>query len=310
MFKRLLVPLDTSDLAEIALRYAEAMAIKLGSEIILLHVRTSADAPDQPEHTAYISKITAETEQKIKKSAALAPGEKVKVGSAIIGSPGIITHPAEEIVDYAEKENVSLIIMATHGKTGIRRWALGSTTNKVARVSKCPVLLIRAAAGVPGDVNLDKMLAPLDGSNPAEAVLAYIENLASRLKANVSLLNVVEPPYHIYPYYEGTGYYGTGGVIRVPYTLEEIKPMIEVAEKYLKGVNDKLRAEGIKTVYEVRTGSPAEEIIKAEEEMHPGMVAMSTHGHSGFGRWDHGSIADKVLHTGKTPLLLVRPRQP
>jgi nucleotide-binding universal stress UspA family protein len=82
-----------------------------------------------------------------------------------------------------------------------------------------------------------------------------------------------------------------------------------VGEKYIKSVNEKLTVEGIKTSYEVRTGSAGEEIIKAEEEMHPDMVAMSTHGHSGFGRWENGSIADKVLHAGNTPILLVRPRQ-
>jgi nucleotide-binding universal stress UspA family protein len=68
-------------------------------------------------------------------------------------------------------------------------------------------------------------------------------------------------------------------------------------------------AEGIKTSYVVRVGSASEEIIKAEEEIHPDIVAMSTHGHSGFGRWENGSVADKVLHYGNTPLLLVRPRQ-
>jgi nucleotide-binding universal stress UspA family protein len=257
----------------------------------------------------YISKMAAETEQDIKKSPDLPPGEKVKVESAIIGSSGLLTHPAEEIVDYAEKENISLIVMATHGRTGIRRWTLGSTANKVARSFKCPVLLIRANTDVPESVHLDKILVPLDGSKQSEAVLPYIENLASKLKNSISLLTVVEPPYHIYPYSDGMGYYGGSGIIRVPYSEEEIKPLKEVAEKYVKTVSDKLIAEGIKTSYALRTGSAGEEIIKAEGEMHPDMVAMSTHGHSGFGRWDHGSIADKVLHAGNTPLLLVRPQQ-
>jgi nucleotide-binding universal stress UspA family protein len=130
------------------------------------------------------------------------------------------------------------------------------------------------------------------------------------LKSRVSLLNVVEPLYHVYPYVDGPGYYGTAGVVRVPYTEEEMKPSKDVAEKYITNVNDTLSAKGIRTGYLLRTGSPGEEIIKAEEEMRPDMVAMSTHGHSGFGRWEHGSIADKVLHAGTTPLLLVRPHQP
>jgi nucleotide-binding universal stress UspA family protein len=309
MYRRILVPLDTSKLAEIALPYAEELAAKLGSEVILIHVRTPADTPENLDHRVYISKMAATTEQNVKKSPALPPGEKVKVESAIIGSPGLLTHPAEEILDYAEKENISLIVMATHGRTGIRRWTLGDTANKVARASKSPVLLIRASSDVPKSVHLDKILVPLDGSKQSEAVLPYIENLASKLKIKISLLNVVEPPYHYYPYSEGGGYYGGEGILRVPYTEEEVKPLKVVAEKYVHSVSEKLMAEGIKTSYEVRVGSADEEIINAEGEIHPDIVAMSTHGHSGFGRWDHGSIADKVLHHGNTPLMLVRPRQ-
>ena len=309
MYKRVLVPLDTSKLAEIAIPYAEELAMKFGSEIILIHVRTLTDAPDKPDHRAYISKMVAITEQNIRKSPALKPGEKVKVVSAIIGSPSIITHPAEEIVDYAEKENVSLIVMATHGRTGIRRWTLGDTTNKVARECKCPLLLIRANAPVPENNHLEKMLVPLDGSKPGEAVLPYIETLASKFKPKISLLNIVENAFHIIPVYDEAGYYGGSGIVRVPFTEEEVRPLKEVAEKYLKSISDKLTSDNIKTSYEVSVGSASEEIIKAETEIHPDIVIMSTHGHSGFGRWDQGSVADKVLHHGNTPLLLVKPRQ-
>ena len=307
MYKRIFVPLDTSKLAEIALPYAEELASKLGSEVILIHVKTRADVPDNVDHRVYISKMAATTEQNVKKSPALPPGEKVKVASAVVGSVGLLTHPAEEILGYAEKENISLIVMATHGRTGIRRWTLGDTANKVARASKCPVLLIRANTDVPESVHLDGILVPLDGSKLSEAVVPYIENLASKLKTKISLINVVEPPYHYYPGYGGMGY---ESIVRAPYTEEEIKPLKEVAEKYVKSVSEKLMAEGIKTSYEVKVGSAGEEIIKVEEEIHPDMVAMSTHGHSGFGRWEHGSVADKVLHHGNTPLLLVRPKQP
>jgi nucleotide-binding universal stress UspA family protein len=309
MLKKILVPLDTSKLAEIALPYAEELAIKLGSEVILLHVGTLADGMDTAEHNVYLGKMVAATERRIKKSPVLSPGAKVKVKSALLGSPSIITNPPEEILDYADKEKISLIIMGTHGRTGIRRWALGSTANKVAKAAKCPLLLIRAGAGAPKKVSPGKILVPLDGSQPGEAVLPYIEALASRLKSKVSLLTVVEPLYHIYPYSEGVGYYGSAGVIRVPYTEAEMKPMTLVAEKYVKDINEKLSAKGIQTSYEIKTGSPGEEIIRAEAEIRPDMVVMSTHGHSGFGRFDHGSVADKVLHAGNTPLLLVRPHQ-
>ena len=308
MYKRILVPLDGSELAGRALPYAKELANHLGSEVILINVMGSNDNPDNPEHRVYLNNKVATMEQVIKKSSALPPGEKVKVTSAIIGSSGILTHPAEEILDYAEKEHVSLIVMATHGRTGIKRWALGSTADKVARASQCPILLIRANIDAPKNVHLDKILVTLDGSEKSEAVLPHIEYTAPKFKSEINLLNVVEPPYHI-SIYQGVGYYGGSGIIKVPYTEEEIKPAKVAAEEYLQKVSGKLIAEGIKTSYKVRVGSASEEIIKAEGEIGVDMVAMSTHGHSGFGRWDHGSIADKVLHAGNTPLLLVRPHQ-
>jgi hypothetical protein len=67
----------------------------------------------------------------------------VKVDSAIIGSPSIITHPTEEIIDYAEKENISLIVMATHGGTGIRRWTLESTAIQDLAAGSMAVSLIK-----------------------------------------------------------------------------------------------------------------------------------------------------------------------
>ena len=310
MYKRILVPLDTSKLSEIALPYAEELALKLGAEVILLHVRTSADAPDKTDHKTYMNQIASEVGNNIKSSTDFKKGEKVIIKAELHGPPSLVTNPAAVILDYVEKEKISLVIMSTHGRTGISRWALGSTANKVARAVKCSILLIRAATVVPRKVSLDKILVPLDGSKASEAVLPYIEALALRLKSRVSLLNVVEPLYHVYPYADGPAYYGSAGVVRVPYTEEEMKPSRDVAEKYIIDINDTLSAKGIRTGYLLRTGSPGEEIIKAEAEMQPDMVAMSTHGHSGFGRWEHGSIADKVLHAGTTPLLLVRPHEP
>jgi nucleotide-binding universal stress UspA family protein len=307
MYKRILVPLDGSELAEIALPYAEEIAGKMGSEVIIIHVKEPTENPEKPEHQPYVSKIAARTEQNIKKSHVIAPGEKIKVTSAVIGASGILTHPAEEIVDYAGKENVSLIIMATHGRTGIRRWALGDTANKVVRSFKCPVLLIRAAMKTTANVHLDKVLVPLDGSKASEAVLPYVVELVSRFKNSIMLIHVVERVFHVYPVYESAVYYGGAGMVQVPYNAEEMKPYKQAADEYIQKVNERLSAENIKTDYEVKIGSPSEEIIKAADEMKADLVIMSTHGHSGFGRWDHGSIADKVLHGGNTPLLLVRP---
>jgi nucleotide-binding universal stress UspA family protein len=308
MFKRMVVPLDGSKLAETALPYAEELARHLGSEIMLVNVRTPVENIDKPGEREYLSRMAGTTEQNIKKSADKPAGEKVKVASAVIGTPGLLKHPAEDIVEYTEKEKAGLIVLATHGRTGFKRFALGNTADKVARLSKTPVLLVRANTTTGKKVHLDNILAPLDGSVPGEASLPYIETLAAALKTNVKLLHIVEMPYHIVISPAPMGYYNEAAMIKVPYTEEELKPFKETAQKYIKGISEKLAAKGVKNTWEVRVGSAGQEIIEAEEATHPDLVVMSTHGHSGFGRFDFGSVADKVLHGGITPLLLVRPK--
>jgi nucleotide-binding universal stress UspA family protein len=309
MYKRILVPLDGSELGEMALPYAEELAEKLDSEVILLNVRTTGEDPDNPDHRVYLSRMAATAEQNMKKSGDAAPGQKLKVTSAIIGSPGIMTHAAEEIVDYADKEKVSLIAMATHGRTGIKRWALGSTADKVVRAARCPVLLVRAHVAVPGKIKLDKVLVPLDGSQLSETVLPHVESLADKLRCQVILLHVVVPPYHIYPVAEMAGYYSGSAIIRVPYTDEELKPQKEGAEEYLQKVTAKLAQMGIAASHKMRVGPAADEIIEVADELEVDLVVMSTCGESGFTRWEHGSVATKVLHAGNTPLLLIRELQ-
>jgi len=262
---------------------------------------------DKPGEREYLSKMAGTTEQNIKKSLDKPHGEKIKVASAVIGMPTLLKHPAEDIVEYAEKEKVSLIVMATHGRTGIRRWALGSTAEKVVRIFKSPVLLVRANDNPPQNVHFDNILVPLDGSIESEASLAYIENLASSIKTKVKVLHVLETPYHIVVSPTPMGFYGSEGMIKIPYNNEELKPLKEIAEKYIKGISEKLTAKGIKNSYELRVGSAAQEITEAEAETKPDLVVMATHGTSGFSHFDFGSVADKVLHTGATPIMLIRP---
>jgi len=140
VYERILVPLDGSDRAELALPFAEELAAKLGSEIILLCVSDSAEAEDYAKHEIYLEQIT-EIARRAARKLLTSPEQKVSIRSTIT-----IGLPAQEIVDFAEQVAVSLIIMATHGRTGVSRWALGSVAEKVMRASTRPVLLVR----VPG----------------------------------------------------------------------------------------------------------------------------------------------------------------
>lgn len=309
MFNKILVPLDGSKIAEKALPYAEEMAVEFGSKVTLLSAGAPEDTPQHDEYYEYLNKTSAALEAHMKKTGHLPPQKKVNITTAITGRTGLFSDPAAEILDYADKEDHNMIIMSSHGRTGILRWVFGSTANKVIQAFSCPLLLIRAKMDIPEYVHIKKIIVPLDGSRESEAALPYAEAFAKTLKSDITLLHVVELLYHVYAYPSAVGY-GGDGIVRVPYTPEEMQPFVETGTKYIRGISDKLKEKDIEHKLEVRTGSPADEIIEAEGEMNPDLIIMSTHGQSGFGRFDHGSVADKVLHSGGTPLLLVRPQQP
>ena len=299
MYEKVLVPLDGSALAELALSYAGELAGRLGSEVTLLNVTESEEAQDYNQQQIYIQQMVDATKYDAEKYLEKQGGGAIKVVPVIL-----VGRAAEEIMDYASKENIDLIIMATHGRSGISRWALGSVADKVVRASKQPVALIRAKdarSGIREGSMLNKLLVPLDGSKESETVIPYIEELASKLKTDITLLQVLAQAYHA----QAVGV-GGEGVAQIPYTEKEMEPIKVNTESYLQKISRLLRSKGIATKIELRVGTEAEEIINFADELNMDMVAMSTHGRSGISRWTFGSVADKVLHGGNTPVLLVR----
>lgn len=148
----------------------------------------------------------------------------------------------------------------------------------------------------------ERILVPLDGSKIGEAALPYVEELVSKLspeiKAEVTLFQVVSSLTH---------YVAAGeAAASIPYTEQEMKQIKKTATDYLKKASEGLKSRGATIKIKVGTGRAAEEIIKATDEIKPDLVAMSTHGRSGISRWAFGSVTDRVLRGGNTPVLVVR----
>lgn len=293
MYERLLVPLDGSALSEAALPFARQIASRAGSEITLVYVSRYAGDPQGHMHELYLQRLSDITSSKIESHEGK-PQQKAVTKTAVLSG-----NPAEQIVEYAEKTDVGLIIMTTHGYSGLRRWALGSVADKIVRATTRPVLLIRsrnASAGIRATGPMRRVVLPLDGSTVAEAVIPYIEEMASKLNLELVLLQVLP-----------RGYVSATAYDYVLYTEQQMKADRAHAEGYLHKVeNQFFKPKGILTRAEVRFGNAAEEIIKLAGEVSADLVAISTHGRSGVTRWVFGSVADRVLHEGDTPLLLVR----
>jgi len=304
----MLVPLDGSELAEVVFTYAKELAGKLNIDIVLLHVASPAAREFAPMHRAYIERaaeIMKRQARKVQERAGIQPaGKPVEArGELVMG------YPAEEILRYADENAIDLILMATHGRSGLRRWVMGNVADKVLRASKVPVWLVRA--GIPDEIVYDKLprkpiLVPLDGSELAESVLPHVEALAKQRGAelvDVVLLRVCEPP--------ATPSYSTPELPDAPlnwgeYTQQEVARCKQVAKEYLAKVGKQLKDSNINVRSEVLEGKPADEIVDYANKNPFNLIVMASHGRAGLSRWVYGSVAEYVLLGVSSPVLLVR----
>ena len=285
MFNKILVPLDGSKLAEQVLPYAQMLAGACSASVTLLRVTepdarmpftANQSASDYLKYTASnLKPVTVDTMEKIGK-------------------------PAEVIVDFAKADAGCLIVMATHGVTGPRRWLLGSVASKVVQTAVNPILLIRATedAARLGPFALRRVIVPLDGSGLAERVLPYARMLASKLNLDMQLVRTYSLPADAYVVADGVI---AQGPAQYRQTLHA------ECEQYLDGKVESLRADGFSTVSAtVIEGDAASEIVDLAAGPPQSLIAMSTHGRSGVGRWVLGSVAERVVQHSLSPVLLIR----
>ena len=303
LYKRMLVPLDGSELAEVVFVYAKELAGRLGLEVILLHVCAPDEAGLLPMQQAYIDRsveiIRRQAEELQEKT-----GNQLRSKTVEVRGEVATGYPAEEIIRYAEANDVDLILMATHGRSGIKRWTMGSVADKVLRASTVPVWLVRAE--LPSEIVYDQLptrniLVLLDGSELAESVLPHVEAVAKQRGAGlveVVLLGVCEPT--LLP-----SYYPTAMPLNWDDHVTRCK---RSNEEYLAKVEKRLTDAGLKVTTEVPVGKPADAIVDYASKNPVNLIVMSTHGRSGLGRWVFGSVAERVLLGVTSPILLIRPR--
>ena len=289
MYKKILVPLDGSKLAETSLPYAEELARKIGSQITLISVLLFGSESDKDQyhhlHQFYIQEMAKSMKRKaIKVKSVIATGD-----------------PAEQIVDYADKQNIDLIIMGTRGRSALKRWVLGSVADKVMSATSCPVAYISskdAEASVRGRKILRKALVVLNGTAESEVIIPYVEELASKLNMEVTLLQLVEQAYE---YYEGAE-----DLSHVPVSKEKMNSIKAKARRHLRELANLLEGNGITVTVKLMMGDSAETIIKVASKIDADLLAMSTRGRPGISRWIFGSVRDEIVSIGNTLVLLVR----
>ena len=285
MFKKILVPLDGSPLSQRALEPAIAMSKQTGAELLLVRmpvVETLGFAVSEHRHAearndalVYLETIRKSNEQ-----------PDLHIQTQIIEGD-----VAGAIVDTALAEQADLIVMSTHGYSGLTRWVLGSVTEKVLRSAACPVLAVRAAR------HPQKVLITLDGSPLSDRAIEPGIAVAQGLGATVTLLRVVPSVSIDWKLDEHEN-----GLSR---RLQE--DLIGEAKDYLRARSEAAARSGVAIKSEVRIGSPAEIILEHVETYGTDLIVMATHGRTGLKRWVYGSVTAKVLRSVNCSMLVIRP---
>ncbi len=300
MYKRLLLLLDGSQLAEVAVKYASFLAVRLKLEVELLQVCRPEEAQQIPMREIYIEHMAEQV--RVKSRAALQEsGESAGVwarGSVVSG------YPADEILKFAETHAIDLIMLATHGQSGIGRWSLGNVADKVIHAAKVPVWLVPAELReevIYDQVVRRPMAVPLNGSTKAESILPYALALARQRAAQTSfvLIGVARPDEVPVSTAAAKGAFFNQ-------VLEGTRVDKEV---YLQGVVKRIQAAGFEAAAVILKGDPPEQIVKYVSEHPTQLIAMATNGASAISEFFFSNVTENVVRRlKKTPILLVRPR--
>ena len=332
MFTKVLVPLDGSEVAEGILPYVSTLAKGLDISLMLLTVlhpdsiegpvpvrpgdslreveRWGAgpllptpgvpptESPGGPYRFQFQERAQQEAEGGLGKVAKRLVDQGVRTQA--VASLG---RAAEEIVEVAERERCDLIAMSTHGRRALGRGVLGSVTDRVLHSTNLPVLAItpeKAREHWEQDAAISKILVPLDGSDLAETVLPYVEELARALSLEVVLVRV------------------SRGSASTPYSAAllyadgvDLDAKIDARNReYLEGIAERLRAKRLEVQLTVLKGAPAYAILETAKKTSGNIIALTTRGRSGFTRWTLGSVAEALVRASGDPVLVIPPKVP
>ena len=311
MFERILIPLDGSELAEMVLPYGKELASRLGSEIILYHAYRHEHREQKHMHQAYLDRVAETVKRNMRKGKA--GDTEIKVTMKVQAA-----EPAENICKLVDKNKVDLIVMTAVSASGLKIGKmLGSVADHICRTVPSPVLLIRPKSfhRTEGRKSLiSKIMVPLDGSNLSKLALPIAEELAAKLKAPITLFQMASLfyPYTGHDYVNGIEYTRINEhqeqMIEYNYAQSNEGEERRVLDEVI-ALENELREKGLTAEHNVISGiDAAHEINIAAKGMGADLIVMSTHGRSGLDRWVLGSVTEKVLRYGETPLLLVNAR--
>ncbi|MBI3856557.1 MAG: universal stress protein [Planctomycetes bacterium] len=274
MLKKILLAMDGSENAERALWWVIQYAGREKAQVVLFRAVDTTNL--EPEFLSSQTKDALNYLQRMETEI-----NQAGIPAKVIVRPG---RPAEMIVKVAMEERADLILMTTRGGSKVKRWTIGGVTEQVLRMSPIPVLPVQSRTRPAKNDRVRRIIMPVDGSKLAEAAMDWAKGLAHLLKARLVFL-------HVYPH-------GPGGL------GSKAEENFDALRKRMVRLCQLLRKEGIKARFAVRTGDAADRIL-AFSGMND-LILTTTHGGGGFKRWIFGSVAEKLIHESRVPVLVFK----
>jgi nucleotide-binding universal stress UspA family protein len=296
MFDHVLVPLDGSPLAECVLPHAVALARALEAQVTVLRVLERPRATDPTRSIDPLGWHIRKAEAETYLGEVVARLRKTGLRATRILLEG---QAAERIIEFAHDQDVSLILLGSHGRSGLSGWNVSGVVQKVILRVGMPTMIVRAYQSVTDDLSglrYRRLLVPLDGSQRAECVLPLATMLARFHESQLLLTHVVHEP-------------------EIPRRASPTQEEIELARQ----LTERNRLEASKRLEQLSSGlaanvqtrllvddsvaSTLHTLVKREDI---DLVVLSAHGYSGETQWPYGGVALNFIAYGTTPLLIVQ----
>ena len=304
MLANVLVPLDGSSLAESALPTAISLVRRKHGhvELVIVHEEVPYEWEGYEDGPWHSMNESTQVRYLDDKAGQLSSARDMTVGHALLRGD-----VADQICAHAREVGADMIVMGTHGRTGLTRLLVGSVADAVVRRATIPVLLLRASGGTPSARALSlpfrRILVPIDESPQSRLIFDAVAAIAERGATELILLRVVAPVPSVmdatFPY----------GYVSGPPDDTATRYLVAAADHELTGAAVDLaeRARCDVSPHVIVAKYPAPAIVDFAKQYGADLIAMTTHGRGGS-RLLMGSVASRVLRDGSKPLLVMRPR--
>lgn len=287
--KNILVPVDFSPFSDMAVEYALSLAEKFEAKVVLAHAIVLFN--EEPYEEAFLKAYEREVKLKEKETNDLfipisekASERGVEVSSEILRG----FSAADAILELIATSEYDLVVMGTHGRTGLKKWIYGSVAEKVVRMSPVPVLTVHNEMS---EFNLERILVPVDFSDYSKKAVEAAVALAREFDATLQFLYVVPQDFH--------PAWFAGGVATT------FKLDVELRERAAERLMEFTGETGVHASYAVLEGIPHSEIVNFARALNVDMVVMGTRGLTGLEHFVVGSTTERVVRLADKPVLTV-----